>query len=1021
MNLHPFDPIILRLNTLRVRLNRRDAGEAAWGAVITLCGGGLFSLSLSLLLGARYGYLAAFVLALILLLAAYKVWRIGLVPRRRRAKDSALALWVEKERPELRSGLITAVQAKEALETKTPWPGFQPELVQRSAKETWVQFGEIDLNTLVDTTRLKQSSRWGAFVLLCTCALLLYKPDLTRLALAHLSGLGGFASGEQGPAIEVDSLVTDLSLTFQYPDYLKRQTRHISRSGGDFSAIQGTRAQLKGRVDQDLEALLMELESDPGSRWPVARPSATSMEVEMQVEASDRYRFIALTRRGDFVREAGWRVVDARQDQAPLVRLLLPERDLEVNPSDAIPMVFEASDDHGLGLIELVIERREGGEVTRKTLREGGGEQTANGATNLNVAELRLLPGEAVDVWFEAHDQKREPGPNRGESKSRRITIYSPEAEHAERLTELGQVIDAMILLLAERLESPVSQEGELDLKALVPIQLNIARATAQVVRALETLVGAMSTDSLASSSMVNTIRKLLDDLGAHHDMEEAQLRLLDTSRGAHRRPKQMIKLLDSHNSEGVVVLEEGAWALKNVVEEARQRQILAQGRDLLDAQQALMKEIQAMKAKGESGLSLEAKRSLDELESTLRRMEEELSRLIEASPYENQNLSKEASNDEQEVRSLRDRLDEVRKLMAEGKHDEAMKLMEDLQRETQELLATLQGDFDLQAPQEESSLALNEFDLKLGELTSEQAGLTNETEEEERRLDAETKQAREEALRQAMKKALELAKKLESLAEDVNTTPLHRSDKEAFDALKERSSSAKEAIEALAYDEAEREAARIKQGSEALRDEVGESEARTLDRDVREGLKAAMDGLQEMQTLAQELEDELKEVEPSPQKASSERRRGAAKLGKRQEKLEDVVSELEKQIESVDQELPGLKKALSPSMEGAKESMRAAGEELKSVRPGEASGHQRRALDQLGAMKKAIDKRIQDASGRSGGGVGIHRREQRVDIPGEERASPKALRDALLKAMKERAPEHYEDAIERYYEELVR
>ena len=112
------------------------------------------------------------------------------------------------------------------------------------------------------------------------------------------------------------------------------------------------------------------------------------------------------------------------------------------------------------------------------------------------------------------------------------------------------------------------------------------------------------------------------------------------------------------------------------------------------------------------------------------------------------------------------------------------MKLMEDLQRETQELLATLQGDFDLQAPQEESSLALNEFDLKLGELTSEQAGLTKETEEEERRLDAETKQAREEALRQAMKKALELAKKLESLAEDVNTTPLHRSDKEAFDAL---------------------------------------------------------------------------------------------------------------------------------------------------------------------------------------------------------------------------------------------
>ena len=34
---------------------------------------------------------------------------------------------------------------------------------------------------------------------------------------------------------------------------------------------------------------------------------------------------------------------------------------------------------------------------------------------------------------------------------------------------------------------------------------------------------------------------------------------------------------------------------------------------------------------------------------------------------------------------------------------------------------------------------------------------------------------------------------------------------------------------------------------------------------------------------------------------------------------------------------------------------------------------------------------------------------------------SPRAFREELLKAMKERAPERFEDAIEHYYEGLIR
>ena len=77
-----------------------------------------------------------------------------------------------------------------------------------------------------------------------------------------------------------------------------------------------------------------------------------------------------------------------------------------------------------------------------------------------------------------------------------------------------------------------------------------------------------------------------------------------------------------------VAEVERAAWTLKDLLDVARQEQVLAQGRDLLDGQRELMKQLQEMKAQGTQTLSPEARRTLDELDATLSRMEEELARL---------------------------------------------------------------------------------------------------------------------------------------------------------------------------------------------------------------------------------------------------------------------------------------------------------------------------------------------------------------------------------------------------------
>jgi murein L,D-transpeptidase YcbB/YkuD len=434
------------------------------------------------------------------------------------------------------------------------------------------------------------------------------------------------------------------------------------------------------------------------------------------------------------------------------------------------------------------------------------------------------------------------------------------------------------------------------------------------------------------------------------------------------------------------------------------------------------MRQLQEMKAKGAETLSPEVRRTLDELEARLRRMEEELGKLVERSPYENQNLSQEPSDDERDVRSLRERLAEIRRLMAEGRHDEAMKLLEALQRETQEMMASLQGDFDLQAPREETARALSEFDLRLGELTSEQAGLAGETEEEARRLDAEAQAALEAQLRKAMSKANELARRLETTLEGIGSQPLHPSDRRALAELEARAEQAREAVERLEHQAAKDQASGVETGAEGLAKEVRESEVREAGAQRRDALRAIVDELGDARALATELVEELDALKPQAPRPGGERRKQSSRLEKRQKRLERALSGLEEQLKGVEESLPGIGDTLQPVMDEAKEAMRDAAGELKEVRPGDATGPQRRAIERLGAMKQAIDKRLKDSPGKRNGGPGIHRRDQRVEIPNaDDHRSPRAFREELLKAMKERAPERYEEAIERYYEELIR
>ncbi|MEA2698104.1 MAG: hypothetical protein QOI66_2375, partial [Myxococcales bacterium] len=109
---------------------------------------------------------------------------------------------------------------------------------------------------------------------------------------------------------------------------------------------------------------------------------------------------------------------------------------------------------------------------------------------------------------------------------------------------------------------------------------------------------------------------------------------------------------------------------------------------------------------------------------------------------------------------------------------------------------------------------------------------------------------------------------------------------------------------------------------------------------------------------------------------------------------------------------LPGLEKA-EGELKGASTRMRQASELLRKSETKQAAGAERDAADRLAKLRDSMQERSMGGS---------KQQHDPVRIPGaDESTAPRAWRQELMDAMKEKAPERYRDDVRRYYEELVR
>ncbi len=1002
-----FGRIAHTLSAIRRRLLARDGLSALGWAVASLA-----LLGLAVVLWAAFGgghWLRTLAWAGGALALLYWIgWRFGRAAWGWRP-DDAVAEHVEQGLPGLRDGLRASVQFARQ------WPEVagSPAMVARLAEGVADHLGDADLRPVVPFSPLRRPfgavgvalAAWGVVGLLAPSV-------LTR----------GFAA-LQPPvtvdgAIETGPLVGDLELTLTYPPYMDRAVKVIPNSAGDFEAPKGTRVAVRAvSLEPVRQASLRFGEADAAQ--PLAVAGARELSGAFTVTAAGRWRFAVETVGGEAQVESTPRRLRLEVDRVPEVTLMVPEADMTLKDLRDVPVVFEARDDIDLGQVNVVVGLAEDPDHVERIAQPAVKGRRYTGDETVDLTVVQAQPGDRVAIYVEALDTNDVDGPQRGVSATRYITVDSPHQKHFELTERLRATIEALLTALGDRLEVELyARDG---LPPLPEALGALARTTDAAIAAVSAVVDEMADDPLTPDEVRLALAGRLGTLEAAARASDALVARLTPALATGTR--SAVDQVNKANEQVVDALEQAVVLVEAMV-----------ARLALEDMEALAQELQEMRARlkdliseykqnpDDAALKARIMREIQRLRRRMQEMQARMAQLRQKLPEEFLNLDGLKKDEVSKgLDKTKDQLAELEKMLNEGKIDDALAALEEMEAALDELSQTL--DKDMQSLHEESDPALQKAISELMDQTKdlmrEQQAVADETEAMKAEADAKMKQLMEETFKERLADVTRKADQLKRETAQLDAGQLPRPAQDDMQFAREQADALRKALDRQQLMEALESAEEARQ------------HLRNADQMSRYDRRA--DGqrprLKRGEQLAEEIGDSMREMIQQARQQMSQAGDGEASqaLGKRQQQLAERAQQLRQRVGEQAKQLPQLGADAEKRIEQAGQAMQQAGEQLKRGKAGQARPGQQQAMSELDGMLQALKQanRPQRAQrGEDGQQPGQGRRSSRekVKIPGAaDHAAPEAFRKDLLDAMKDEAPEAYREQVKRYYESLIR
>ena len=177
-----------------------------------------------------------------------------------------------------------------------------------------------------------------------------------RSPLEYRVDVGGTESEMYEIAITERPAVTRVDIVYNFPSYTGERPRRDDDTNGDVKALAGTRARLIITATKAIRSGDIQGYGDDIG-LAVDKENPRRLTGTITVAKSGSYTIALNDRDRNANRSPVIRRVIALPDRVPTVRVTTPGKDLTAQPGDKIDIAFEAADDYGIVVAELIARR----------------------------------------------------------------------------------------------------------------------------------------------------------------------------------------------------------------------------------------------------------------------------------------------------------------------------------------------------------------------------------------------------------------------------------------------------------------------------------------------------------------------------------------------------------------------------------------------------------------------------------------------------------------------------------------
>lgn len=305
--------------------------------------------------------------------------------------------------------------------------------------------------------------------------------------------------------------VDRIDLEYHYPAYTGLPPRRVE-DGGDVAALPGTTVRL--RVVPTIPVGGGRIVLDDGASLPLTADSAGALAGAIVVRRPGTYQ-VELAALGGGTAPASPRyVIDVLKDEAPSIRFVKPGRDARVTNVEEVYLEARASDDVGVGAIELHYSVNGGPEKTTSLFRGTRALREVTAGQTLYLEEMGLKPGDLISYYATATDND-----TGGGRKTATSDIYFLQVRPFGR--DYKQ---------AEQVAQPGGSDGDRNAGDLSGIQRQIIAATFNVIRDRasytdKTFGENVTTIALSQEELRDQVRTLVQRMRSRGIVEDSSFR----------------------------------------------------------------------------------------------------------------------------------------------------------------------------------------------------------------------------------------------------------------------------------------------------------------------------------------------------------------------------------------------------------------------------------------------------------------------------------------------------------------